>query len=79
MASVRPFQKQEKLPATNPERMVRPAPPSVVALTTSWQCALRVLVNTRVSSGMIAAARVPQLMIVESFHHRVGKSGASMR
>jgi len=34
---VRPSQKAEKLPATNPERMLREAPPWREALTTSSQ------------------------------------------
>ena len=71
----RPIQKAEKLPATRPERMVRPVPPSLVASTISRQWALLVLVKRRVSSGMIAAAMVPQEMMVASFHQREGSAG----
>ena len=43
-------------------------PPSRDACTTSRTCRDSVDVNTFTNSGMIAPARVPQVMIVESFH-----------
>ena len=73
-----PFQKQEKLPATRPERMVSEAPPSREALTISATWREFELVNTLVSSGITAAASVPHEMMIESFHHspRPGRPGA---
>src|SRR5437763_16926188 len=67
-----PFQKALKLPATMPERIVSEAPPSRVAVTISWTCLECELVKTLVNSGMSTAGRVPQLMIVDSCHHRFG-------
>src|SRR5690349_6008863 len=54
-----------------PESTVSEAPPSREAVTTSRTCRDSVEVKTLTSSGMIAPARVPQVMIVESFHHIV--------
>jgi hypothetical protein len=51
--------------------MLRDAPPSRAAATTSRTCVDSVEVKTLTSSGMIAPARVPHVMIVESFHQRV--------
>src|SRR5262245_21943704 len=68
-ASVRPFQNTEKLPATRPERIVSDAPPSRDAATISLVWREPELVNALVSSGISAAASVPQEIIVESFHH----------
>jgi hypothetical protein len=48
------------------------APPSRDEVTTSRTCADSVEVKTLTTSGMIAPASVPQLMIAESFHHSVG-------
>src|SRR5713101_1225957 len=45
------------------------APPSRDAVTTSCTCRDSVEVKTFTSSGMMAPASVPQVMIVESFHH----------
>jgi hypothetical protein len=59
------------LPATKPERIVSDAPPSFAELTTSRTCADLVEVKIFTSSGMIAPASVPQVMIVDSFHHSV--------
>ena len=76
----RPIQKAEKLPATRPERMLSEAPPSREAVTTSLTWRDSVEVKTLTSSGMIAPASVPQVMIVESFHHSVvspARSGMS--
>src|SRR5437588_13124690 len=64
-----PFQNALKLPATRPERIVSDAPPSREAVTISCTCLECELVKTLVNSGMSTAARVPQLMIVASFHH----------
>ena len=49
--------------------MLSEAPPSREAVTTSRTWRDSVEVKTLTSSGMIAPARVPQVMIVESFHH----------
>src|ERR1700704_5132712 len=49
--------------------MPREAPPSSADLTTSLTWRDSVEVKTFTSSGMIAPASVPQVMIVESFHH----------
>src|ERR1041385_4937204 len=65
-----PFQKALKLPATRPERIVKEAPPSREAATISATCFDFDEVKILVNSGMIAAAKVPQLMITESFHQR---------
>src|SRR3954453_13436712 len=48
--------------------MLRDAPPSREAVTTSCTWRDSVDVKTFTSSGMIAPARVPEVMIVESFH-----------
>src|SRR4026209_810701 len=68
---VRPSQYALKLPATRPERMPSDAPPSRAEVTTSRTWAELVEVNTLTNSGMMAPARVPQVMTVESFHHRL--------
>jgi hypothetical protein len=65
-----PIQKAEKLPAVRPERMFSEAPPSRLAVTTSRTCLQWVEVKKVVTSGMIAPASVPQVMIEASFHHR---------
>src|SRR5436190_22906000 len=66
---VMPSQNALKFPATKPERMLSDAPPSRDDVTTSLTCADSVDVNTLTSSGMIAPASVPHVMMVESFHH----------
>src|SRR5215203_1405069 len=63
-----PSQYAEKLPATKPERMFKEAPPSREDVTTSRTWADSVEVKTLTSSGMMAPASVPQVMIVDSFH-----------
>src|ERR1700687_3540002 len=68
---VRPIQYALKFPAMRPDRMFRDAPPSRDAVTTSRTCRDSVDVNTLTSSGMIAPASVPQVMISDSFHHIV--------
>ena len=52
--------------------MLRDGPPSRDEVTTSRTCADSMDVKIFTSSGMIAPARVPQVMIVDSFHHKVG-------
>jgi hypothetical protein len=51
--------------------MLSEAPPSRDAVTTSltWPDSVEVKILT--SSGISAPASVPQLMIVDSFHHRL--------
>src|SRR5436190_16860488 len=66
---VSPSQYALKLPATRPARMFREGPPSRDAVTTSRTWRDSVEVKTLTSSGMMAPARVPQVMLVESFHH----------
>ena len=51
--------------------MLSEAPPSRDAVTTSRTWPDSVEVNTLTNSGMMAPARVPQVMIVESCHHSV--------
>src|SRR6185503_19392805 len=68
----RPIQKALKLPASKPDRMLSDAPPSRELVTTSRTCRLSTEVNTLTSSGMMAPARVPQVMTVESFHQSDG-------
>ena len=57
--------------------MFSDAPPSRDDVTTSRTCADSVDVKTLTSSGMIAPASVPQVMIVESFHQSVGSPPSS--
>ena len=51
------------------DRMFSDAPPSRDEVTTSLTWPDSVEVKTLTSSGMIAPASVPQVMIVDSFHH----------
>src|SRR5215510_7325601 len=51
--------------------MLSDAPPSFDEVTTSFTWLDSVEVNTLTNSGMIAPASVPQVMTVESFHHRL--------
>src|SRR5436305_14967879 len=67
-----PIQNAEKLPATKPERMFREAPPCFEQLVTSRTCRELVLTKTLVNSGISAPATVPQLMMPESTHQRLG-------
>src|SRR5438874_13534424 len=55
----------------SPARMLSDGPPSREAVTISRTWRDSVDVNTFTSSGMIAPASVPQVMIAESFHHIV--------
>ena len=52
--------------------MLSDAPPSRDEVTTSLTCDDSTDVKIFTSSGMIAPASVPQVMIVDSFHHSVG-------
>src|SRR5437762_10829593 len=65
----RPIQNALKFPAVNPERILSDAPPSREALTTSSTCFELVDVKIFTSSGMIAPASVPHVIIDASFHH----------
>src|SRR5262245_17974908 len=67
-----PIQNAEKLPATNPERMFSDAPTCLAQLVTSRTWRAVVLTNTLVNSGINAPAAVPQLMMIESTHHKFG-------
>src|SRR5580700_8138857 len=67
-----PIQKAEKLPATNPDRMLSEAPPCLEQLVTSLTWRDLVLTKTLVNSGISAPATVPQLMMVDSTHHTPG-------
>jgi hypothetical protein len=51
--------------------MLRLAPPALDAVTTSRTCLELVEVNTLTTSGMIAPASVPRVMISDSCHHRL--------
>ena len=66
-----PIQNALKLPAVRPERILSDAPPSRDDATTSFTCCEFVDVKIFTSSGMIAPASVPHVMIVASFHHSV--------
>src|SRR5262249_52819859 len=66
-----PSQYAEKSPATRPERILSDDPPSSDDVTTSRTWRDSTEVKTLTSSGMMAPARVPQEMIMESFHHSV--------
>ena len=66
-----PIQKPEKLPATKPERIVNEAPPSLDAVTTSSVCFALGLVNIFVASGINAAPKVPQEMMIARINHKL--------
>src|SRR5580658_3743826 len=66
-----PSQKALKFPATRPERMFSDAPPSRDDVTTSRTWRESTEVNTFTSSGIIAPASVPQVITLDSFHHKV--------
>jgi hypothetical protein len=78
MVMTTPIQKLLKLPAVRPDSTLSDAPPSRDAVTTSATCPEVVEVNTLISSGMMAPARVPQLMMAESFHHSVPSPRSAM-
>src|SRR5262249_44198389 len=54
-----------------PERMLREGPPSSDEVTISLTWRESIEVNTFTSSGIMAPARVPQEMMLASFHHRL--------
>ena len=62
-----------------PERTFREAPPSREAVTTSRTWRDLVDVNTFTSSGMMAPASVPQVMIMPSFHQSVPSPSSGIR
>src|SRR3954447_26875335 len=66
-----PSQYALKFPATRPDRMLSDAPPSRDDVTTSLTCPDSTDVKTFTSSGMIAPASVPQVMIAESLSQSV--------
>src|SRR5262245_16976512 len=66
-----PIQYELKLPAVRPDRMFSDGPPSRDAVTTSLTCLDWVEVKILTTSGMIAPASVPQVMMSDSFHHRL--------
>ena len=59
------------MPAVRPDSTFSEAPPSREEVTTSRTCLDSVEVKILTTSGMIAPASVPQVMMVDSFHHRV--------
>src|SRR6478672_5418614 len=67
-----PIQNADIFPATKPDRMFSEAPPCFEQFVTSRTCRDVVLTNTFVNSGINAPATVPQLIMVESTHHRSG-------
>src|SRR2546421_1009141 len=67
-----PIQKADILPATNPERIFKDAPPCFEQLVTSRTCRDVVLTNIFVNSGISAPATVPQLIIADSTHQSAG-------
>src|SRR5882672_457824 len=72
IAIATPIQYALKLPAVKPASTLSDAPPSFEASTHSRTWPDLVEVKTLINSGMIAPASVPQLMIADSFHHKVG-------
>src|SRR5262245_19292021 len=68
MTMTTPIQQALKLPATRPESTFSDAPPSREETTTSFTCFDSVDVKILMTSGMIAPASVPHVMMVESFH-----------
>src|SRR5437762_9733067 len=67
-----PIQKADMLPATKPERILSDAPPCLEQLVTSRTWRELVLTNILVNSGISAPATVPQEMMAESTHHKLG-------
>src|ERR1041384_1750919 len=59
--------------------MFSEAPPSREAVTTSLTWVDSVEVKILTTSGMIAPASVPQLMMADSFHHRVPSPRSGIR
>jgi hypothetical protein len=54
-----------------PDSTLSDGPPSREEVTTSATCPDLVEVKTLMTSGMMAPASVPQLMMVDSFHQSV--------
>ena len=54
-----------------PDRIVSEAPPSLDATTTSWVCLALGLVNTLVASGIRAAPKVPQEIMIDQTNHKI--------
>src|SRR5688572_11922124 len=75
----KPSQYALKLPATRPDRMFNDGPPSRDEVTTSRVCRDSTDVKIFTSSGMMAPASVPQVMIVDSFHQRLPSPRSGMR
>ena len=67
---ISPIQKALKLPETKPDRIFREGPPSREAARVSRTCLDLGLVNNLVNSGISAAPRVPQLMMVDKVTQR---------
>ena len=82
---VMPIQKALKLPAVRPDEDVERGAALAGRGDDLGTCALSVEVKTLMSSGMIAPASVPHVMIAESFHHcesspaRRGRAGTTRR
>src|SRR5581483_1820286 len=74
-----PIQYAEKLPAVRPDSTLSDAPPSRDDVTTSRTWRDSVDVNTLTTSGMIAPASVPKLMMVDSSHHTFPSPMSRMR
>src|SRR4051812_25646970 len=68
---VNPIQYALKFPVVRPDRILRDAPPSREELTMFFTKDDSVEVKILTNSGIIAPARVPQVMIVASFHQIV--------
>jgi hypothetical protein len=66
------------LPAVRPESTLSEAPPSLEAFTTSRTCFDSVEVKILITSGMMAPASVPHVMIEDSFHHNVPSPRSGM-
>ena len=72
-----PIQKPEKLPETIPERIVKEAPPSREAVTTSSVWSAFGEVKIFVNSGINAEPKVPQEMIADKINHKLPPIGAN--
>ena len=67
------------MPAVSPERTFSEAPPSREAVTTSRTWRDSVDVKTFTSSGMMAPASVPHVMMAPSFHQSVPSPSSGIR
>ena len=68
---IEPIQNPEKFPDTKPDKIVNEAPPSFDAVTTSLVCFAFGEVNTFVASGINAAPKVPQEIMVDNIIHKL--------